>query len=101
MDKCADSPGQGATLPAFSHAFRAETAADPALQCPEQELLCDQDPSAGQQRDRVHPVRGKHRAGVPGSCRSEAGITRGKGSPGKTICHWIIGHIFSSGSLCV
>lgn len=98
-------PGEGAAEPlqppASSHAFRAQTAADPALQRPQQELLRDQDPSAGQQRDRVHPVRGEHGAGVPGGCGSEAGVTRGKGSPGQAICHWVIGHVFSSGRLCL
>lgn len=66
---------EGTTFQANSHAFWAETTTDQTLQCLEQELLCDTDPSAGQQCHRVHPLCGEHGAGVLGSCCSEAGIT--------------------------
>lgn len=95
-DSCGKSPGQG-SLPPASHAFRAQTAADPALQRAEQELLRDPDPAAGQQRDRVHAVRGEHGAGVPGSCGAEARIARGKG---RTTCRRLTGLVFSS-ALCL
>lgn len=61
-----------------SHAFRPEAPKDPALQRPEQELLCHPDPPAGQQCHRVHTVSGKHGAGVPGGCGPEAGAAGGE-----------------------
>ena len=61
-----------------SHAFRPEAPPDPALQRPEQELLCHPHPPVGQQRYRVHTVCGEHGAGVPGGGGPEAGAAGGK-----------------------
>lgn len=63
-----------------SHAFRPEAPPDPALQRPEQELLCHPHPPVGQQRYRVHAVCGEHGAGVPGGGGPEAGAAGGKGA---------------------
>lgn len=61
-----------------SHAFQAETASDEALQCAEQELLCDSDPTAGQSHDRVHAVRRGDRPRVSRSSCSAPRTERGE-----------------------
>lgn len=63
--------------PPASHALPAEAAAHKALQCPEQELLCDAYPPAGQQCDWMHAVSGEYGTGMSGGGGPKAGAAGG------------------------
>lgn len=64
--------------PLASHALPAEAAAHAALQRPEQELLCDTDSPAGQQRYWMHSVGGEYGTGMSGGGGPKTGATRGQ-----------------------